>query len=241
MYLTINVKFLIFKKRAIMENTIKSKINTFGKVAKILTMIAIVCMLVAEGFLLVGGVITAVVPKDSITVDADSNTKINIDTKYFGMDGKQFYFNIGNSKMYLGQFEDGEVDVKSENGGLTLTGNAPNKHYDLNTALLWIICEMTALAAIITALYFFRSLMKQFMVCDTPFNDGIVKKMRAFAIALIPCTVVWQAFNAAKNYILGNQADFNLIFTSVFVLIIFVLTMIFKYGTELQKEHDDTV
>lgn len=225
-----------------MENKTKSKINTFGKVAKILTMIAIVFMLVVEGFLLIGGVITAIVPNDSITVDAGSNTKINIDTKYFGMDGKQFYFNIGNSKMYLGQFEDGEVDVKSENGGLTLTGNAPDKHYDLNTALLWIICEMAALAAIITALYFFRSLMKQFMVCDTPFNDGLVKKMRTFAIALIPCMVVYHAAGTAKSYVLGSDGNLlSPVLSVVFVLVIYVLTMIFKYGTDLQKEHDDTV
>ena len=42
-----------------MENKIKRKINTFGRVAKILTMIVIVCLLVAEGFLLAGGVIAA--------------------------------------------------------------------------------------------------------------------------------------------------------------------------------------
>ena len=224
-----------------MENKIKSKINTFGKVAKILTMIAIVFMLVVEGFLLVGGVITAIVPNDSITVDADSNTKINIDTKYFGMDGEQYYFNTGDKKLYIGQFSTDGYEIKNENGNLNLNTNNQSRHYDMNTALWWIVCEAIALSAVIVALYFFRSLMKQFMICDTPFSDGIVKKMRAFAIALIPCMVVWQALNAAKNYITGNEADFNLIFTFAFVLIIFVLTMIFKYGTDLQKEHDDTV
>ena len=59
-----------------MENKIKRKINTFGRVAKILTMIVIVCLLVAEGFLLAGGVIAAVVPKDSVTVETDSRTEI---------------------------------------------------------------------------------------------------------------------------------------------------------------------
>lgn len=224
-----------------MENKIKRKINTFGKVAKILTMIVIIFLLVAEGFLLVGGIITAVVPKDSVTVDTGSDTRIDVNTDYFGLDGKQLYFKINNTKLYLGNLEKGEFDVKSENGSLTLIGNAQDKHYNLNTALLWIICKMASLAAIITALYFFRLLMKQFMVCDTPFCDGVVKKMRVFAIALIPCMVVYHTASAAKNIILGNDSNPSLILSAVFVLVIFVLTMIFKYGSELQKEHDDTV
>ena len=224
-----------------MENTIKKRINTFGKVAKIITTIVIVFMLVTEGFLLVGGIIAAVVPRDSITVDIDSNAEINIDKNYFGLDGKQFYINIGDGKLNLAEFNNEKYDIRNENTDLNLSGSVRSTHHDMDTVLWWIVFEAISLAAVIVALYFFRSLMKQFMVCDTPFSDGIVNKMRAFAIALIPCTVVWQAFNAAKNYIIGNEADFNLIFTFAFVLIIFVLTMIFKYGAELQKEHDDTV
>lgn len=224
-----------------MENKIKSKINTFGKVAKILTMIAIVCMLVVEGFLLVGGVITAVVPNDSVTVDVGSNTKINFDTNYFGMDGEQYYFNIGDEKLYIGQFSTDGYEIKNENGSFNLNTNNQSRHYDMNTALWLIVCEAIALSAVIVALYFFKSLMKQFMICDTPFSDGIVKKMRAFAIALIPCMAVYHAVNSVKNSILGNEGDSGLILSAVFVLVIFVLTMIFKYGAELRKEHDDTV
>lgn len=224
-----------------MENKIKRKINTFGKVAKILTMIAIVFMLVAEGFLLVGGVIAAVVPKDSVTVNSESSTEVNVNTDYFGMDGDAFYVNMGGSKLYIGDLGNDSYDIKNQNGSINLNCNAQSKHYDLNTALLWIICQMAALAAIITALYFFRSLMKQFMVCDTPFSEGVVKKMRTFAIALIPCMAVYHGVSAVKNNILGNGGSLNLTLSVVFVLVIFVLTMIFKYGAELQKEHDETV
>ena len=41
--------------------------------------------------------------------------------------------------------------------------------------------------------------------------------------------------------VLGNDGSTGLILSVVFVLVIFVLTMIFKYGAELQKEHDETV
>ena len=138
-------------------------------------------------------------------------------------------------------FDNDGFAIGNEKNGAQRSVNMQVRQYDMNTALWWIICEAAALAAVIVALYFFRALMKQFMVCDTPFSDSVVKKMRAFAIALIPCMVAYHAASAAKNYVLGNDGSPGLILSVVFVLTIFVLTMIFKYGAELQKEHDDTV
>lgn len=224
-----------------MENKIKKKINTFGKVAKIITMIVIVFMLVTEGFLLAGGVIAAVVPKESVTVETVSRSEISVDTNYFGVDDQKFYINVGGQKLYIGDFADEGFEIKNEKDGSSRDVNMTVSQYDMHTALWLIVCKATALAAVIVALFFFRAIMKQFMVCDTPFCDGIVNKMRSFAIALIPCMIVWQSMTAAKNCIIGKDVDFNLLFTVSLVLIIFVLTMIFKYGTELQKEHDNMV
>ena len=173
-----------------MENKIKRKINTFGRVAKILTMIVIVCLLVAEGFLLAGGVIAAVVPKNSVTVETDSRTEILVDTKFFGVEEEKLYINVGGGKLYIADFDNDGFAIGNEKNGAQRSVNMQVRQYDMNTALWWIICEAAALAAVIVALYFFRALMKQFMVCDTPFSDSVVKKMRAFAIALIPCTLI---------------------------------------------------
>ena len=42
-----------------MENSVKTKINTFGKVFRIITTVFIVCLYVIEGFLLLGTVLSA--------------------------------------------------------------------------------------------------------------------------------------------------------------------------------------
>lgn len=225
-----------------MENSVKRKINIFGKVAKIITTIIIVCLLVAEGFMLVGGIIVAIVPKDSVTVDVTANADASINTSYFGLDGNRFYVNLGKSKIMLGDFGTGDINISNSDGKLSLSGGIKDMRFDLNTALQAIICGMLSLAAIITALYFFKALMKEFMTCDSPFTDGIVKKMRAFAIALIPCAAVIEGTKAAVGAFVGNSFSLNIdLVTVAFVLIIFVLTMVFKYGAMLQKEHDETV
>ena len=225
-----------------MENSVKRKINVFGKVAKIITMIVIVFLLVAEGFMLVGGVIVAIVPKDSVTVDASAAADVRVNTNYFGLDGEKVSVNIGGGHLTLGEIDTGDLEVKNENGTMTVSGSFKDIHFDLNDALKLIVCGMISLAAIIVALYFFRALMKQFMICDSPFSEGVVRKMRNFAIALIPCVIVAEGMKKAIGGIVSNSftMDFDLV-SAGFVIIIFVLTMIFKYGTQLQKEHDETV
>lgn len=225
-----------------MENSIKRKINIFGKVAKIISMILIVCLLVAEGFMLVGGIIVAAVPKDSVTVDTEANLDVNVNTAYFGMDGEQFYVNTGSGHLTLGEIGTGSLDIKNENGNMNVSGEFKNLHFDLNDALMLIIYAIVYVAAIVAALFFFRALMKQFMVCDSPFCEGVVKKMRHFAIALIPCIAAVQVMKSAIDSVFSSNFNFEIDFISVaFVVIIFILTMIFKYGAELQKEHDETV
>ena len=225
-----------------MENSVKRKINVFGKVAKIFTMIIIVCLLVAEGFMLVGGIIVACVPKDSVTIDGVGAIDVNVNTEYFGLDGEQFYVNTGSGHLALGEISTGSLDVRNENGNLNVNGDFKNLHFDLNDGLKLIICGMIYVAAIVVALFFFRALMKQFMTCDSPFSEGVVRKMRNFAISLIPCTAVVMVMKSVIGSVFSHNFnfDFDFIFAA-FVLIIFVLTMIFKYGAELQKEHDETV
>ena len=225
-----------------MESSIKRKINIFGKVAKIITTIIIVMLLVAEGFMLTGGIIVAAVPKDSVTVDAAVNADVKVNTGYFGFDGGDVYVKAGDAKVVIGNVSTDEVTVTGKDGIMNVNAGVKDLHFDLNSALLLIVFGMISVASMVVALYFFKALMKEFMVCDSPFSEGIVQKMRNFAIALIPCMVVVQGMKAAMEGVFSDSFTFDVDFVSVaFVFIIFVLTMIFKYGTELQKEHDDTV
>lgn len=225
-----------------MEQSVKRKINVFGKVAKIITTIIIVFLLVAEGFMLTGAIIVAAVPKDSVTVDATVNADVKVDTGFFGIDGDNVYVKAGDTKIVIGDFDTGNAEVKSKDGVLTVNADMNDLHFDLKDALLLIVCGMGSLAAVIVALYFFKALMKQFMICDTPFCDGVVQKMKNFAIALIPCVIVAEGMKKAMGGIVSNSftLDFDVV-SAGFVIIIFVLTMIFKYGAMLQKEHDETV
>ena len=225
-----------------MENSVKRKINVFGKVMKIITTIIIVCLLVAEGFMLVGGIIVAAVPKDSVTVDAAVNADVKVNTGYFGLEDGQVSVKAGDTNIAIGEIGTGGLKVSNSDGIMNLNGDFRNFHFDLNDALLLILSGMVSVAAIIVGLFFFKALMKEFMTCDSPFSDGVVKKMRSFAIALIPCMIVAQGMKIVVGGLVSGSFTMNVDLISVaFVFIIFVLTMVFRYGTMLQKEHDETI
>ncbi|MEE0873249.1 MAG: hypothetical protein UIH27_07235 [Ruminococcus sp.] len=226
-----------------MENSIKKKINVFGRVGKIITTIIIVFLLVAEGFMLVGAVITAVLPNDCVSVDVAGTAEIHVDTDYFDINEGQIYLNVGDNKIALGGITDEQLKIYN-NSPVVMRFDAKTAalHFDLRSAFFILMISMADAAAMVVALFFLRALMKQFMICDTPFSDGVIKKMRAFAISLIPTVAVAFVTDALGSEVLSffSNAHVDLL-TVGFVVVIFILTAIFKYGAQLQKQYDETV
>ncbi len=228
-----------------MDNSIKRKINVFGKVGKIITTIIIVLLLVAEGFMLLGGVIVAAVPKESVTADVSGKADIKVDANYFGIDKGEISAKAGDINIKLGKVDEENLKMKlDENGVFNIDADTNRVHYDLWDALKLIVTGMIKIAAIVVALFFLKALMKQFMLCDSPFCDAVVKAMRTFAIALIPTMAVSSLADGVMSGIFEGVFSFGGgidLVTVGFVVIIFVLTMVFKYGTMLQKQYDETV
>ena len=220
-----------------MESTIKKKINTFGKAGKIITSIIIVVLLVVEGFLLAGTIVAAVLPKDAVSVDAQGGGTVRFDAEYFGFDSDELSLKIGSTQIKLAEFD--SVKTHSQDGALIMDVQSGEYHFNLNTLLGFMIIGIIRLASFVVALYFLKALMKAFMTCGSPFDANVITKMRNFAIALIPCIAVHEI---AGCFVPGFSHGGSLDLVKVaFVLIIFMLTAVFKYGAQLQKEHDETV
>ena len=221
-----------------MENTIKNKINVFGKVGKIITTIIIVLLLVAEGFLLVGTVVVAVLPKDAVTVDVEGSANVRLDTNYFGAVKDVLSIDVNGQKIAFADYKDDNIQTKTEDGSIIMDAQSGVQHYDLHAALRIAIVGVIQLASFVVALYFLKALMKAFKTCDSPFDDNVITKMRYFAIALIPCMAVSMVAGCFAPGSHGLSFDFIKV---GFVVIIFLLTAVFRYGAQLQKQYDETV
>ncbi len=225
------------------NNSIKRKINIFGKVGKIISSVIIVLLLIAEGAMLIGTVAVAFIPKETVSADVQGKADVKIDADYFGLDDGDVAVKAGNTNIKIADFDAKNVQTHIENGVVNLNAESGIMHFNLTDAIKLLVIGMVKVAALIVALYFFKALMKAFMTCDTPFADDVIKKMRAFAIALIPTVAVSSIASGILGGMFTDSFSFgntNLI-SAAFVLVIFILTAIFKYGAQLQKQYDETV
>lgn len=227
-----------------MEKSAKRKINIFGKVCKIITTVIIVLLLIAEGAMLTGTIVMAFLPKDAVTVDVNGTANVKLDGSCFGFDGNKISLEAGNGRF---KFFDAEADsnVLSKDGVISVNAEVNHLRFDLSDLIKLMIACMIKLSAVIVPLYFFKALTKAFMVCDTPFCANVIKKMRNFAIALIPSMIVSSMTNSFLGLIITNSfsiggGGFDII-PILFVFVVFILTAIFRYGAQLQKEYDETV
>lgn len=104
------------------------------------------------------------------------------------------------------------------------------------------LCLMCINALII--IIFIRRLFLSLKICETPFEENVIKKMKALAICLIPTLYLNDVFKSAINFFTFKTDTIDLginIVSILIVLIVFTLVSIFKYGAVLQQESDETL
>ena len=94
------------------------------------------------------------------------------------------------------------------------------------------------LAASLVSCIFGKRLADALAKCDSPFEENVLKKMKAFGFSLIPFAVV--------SLIIKGVGLLTALFTLIIILFIIQMRFqfypgIFNYGAELQKESDETV
>lgn len=80
--------------------------------------------------------------------------------------------------------------------------------------------------------------------CESPFQNEIIDNMKKFAISLIPWLVCNATFRGTFVSFLMGADDISLnidLGCAIVVLIVIILTTIFRYGAILQQESDETL
>ena len=220
-----------------MENSIKSKINLFGRVDNVIISILIVLCIVG-GIIIAGFSCLLLTSFKDVSLDVTSSAKLSIPDTLFGVkisenQVKQL-LNEG-VKVSVDDAELGLSDVEKTDGGYVLTSDPVTVRGDANIFwnMLLIFIRVVCLTA---ALFAAKALMKEFKNCDSPFTDSIAKKMKTFAYFLIPFVVI------SSLEVGGGNVVFSLNLGMVaMIIIVFVLAMIFSYGTKLQQQADETL
>ena len=220
-----------------MKNNNIKKINDLGKIGKLLCIILIVITAIGIAAVTAMGIAAATLPDDFMKIDGKWNCTTVTDyssgmigTPYtdedYNRDGSFFGLNIHSVSKYTE--DSGNSNIIKEVSEKTVNGTMSKSMKVLFFAIAIFILLMLILLDI--SLHFAKTLCKALEKCETPFSDEIVKKMRNFAISLIPFGIFCVGAGGASA-----------IGIAFIIIIVLLFSAIFKYGAELQRESDETL
>lgn len=215
-----------------MKNENVRKINTIGKVSRILIIICKVAVLIAAIALLVGSVLSLAIPNDSIRMSGSASAEIAIDTgtnidRIVKIDESDFDSKILGANLKWILKDNGVTDGERI---FTLDAAANNINSNHIKYSIATVCFLGAIyfAMFFVILCFAHKFAKSLEECNSPFEENVIKCMRNFGISLIPWVIF--AFITSGSLIMA-----------LIVFVILLLISIFKYGAQLQQESDETL
>ena len=234
-----------------MKNETLTKVNKIGKVGEIISNIGKVIIAIGTIACLVSGIILMVLPDDMVVIHMDGKATVEINMPMVGNnivteDGPSVV--IGsvstNGSLELNGMEYGVVDMTPTENGFLMEAEADS--YTLHFSQLTGIVFLAAVncAVIWVVMHFISKLCKLFKECETPFTEEIVQTLKKLAIALIPMAFLSNLATSVTDSIMTGNVNIVIgvdVTTILLVLLVFMLSAIFSYGTMLQQESDETL
>ena len=228
---------------------LNKRINTIGKVCRILSVVFLVLMIIATAGLLTAGTVLSLVPQDLVRAELKAGAEIEVTgsaVKDMSDDeAEQIAKSVNDGALKL---EGGTLNVKTRtNGGdsIVIATESEKIGFSLRRVGLSLLPLSLLTGSLIVAFIFLGKLMKELETCASPFTESVVKAMSAFAFSLIPFAAIRTFATSLSSSILlsGNfDVGFGVDLSTAFaVLVILLLVTVFKYGVKLQKESDETL
>jgi len=256
--LTININFLM-KGRVDMKTDIISKVNKIGKAGVIITKIGKVFLWIACIVCLLTGLLLLALPDDFIVIHMEGKAAIEVSFPT-AISQADFYVieEDGVAELKWNEVTWGEVDsslevngqeygivgmVKTENGYLM---DAQSESYTIrirNFAYIVLLSAVLCAVALVT-MHFVGNLCRLFQDCETPFTLEISEALKKLAIAIIPMAFFTNLSESVTNSVMSGDVNIVIgvdVMTVLLVLLVFMLSAIFNYGTMLQQESDETL
>lgn len=223
-----------------MENNIR-KINKMGKIGYIVSNICTIMLYVATVACIVAGVMLLAVSYDAIKVTTSHTAVVEVDK--------------ANNSALVAFETDGmtvEIDgltydnISTEETLAKSTTTAATTPYTYSLHDIYVVFFAGAAVCIVFSLLMknIRDLFASFRDCETPFTAEISDKLHKTGLLFIPVMIGGWVITAIQKFISTGIVDITLnIDLTMVLLIVMVLTLsaVFRYGTMLQQESDETL
>lgn len=237
------------------ENAIK-KINSMGSIGGILVTICKVIMIIAATIILAATIAVGVLPKDFVQFTAGGNGSVTVDLGAIDQHLTEDDITKINSGEVLEE-NNAHISINSNGNSFRLTemiadgdtitisgGGNSNRVFTLQNVFYVLIIALITVIMSITSLFFGGAVCKAFKVCQSPFEENVIRKMRNFALSLLPWVVLRSITESAIGSLLNGSIKVSVtldVSMLIIVLVLLALVYIFKYGAILQRESDETL
>lgn len=212
------------------EDTI-SKINSVGKVSRIVSKIAKIAAAIGAVACLVAVIIGICMPKDVMHFSGSASSRLSADTTY--VSDLETSLKTGTKKILGAELEikvTETLEDKIKNLDIELVADdVTGSSFKLFIILSGIV-GMLYSVAIWIIMNFAMKFSKALETCKSPFEENVLSAMKKFGISLIPFGIVALAISGISAIAL-----------ILVILVVMLFINIFKYGADLQQESDDTV
>ncbi len=219
-----------------MKSSNITKINSFGTAGYLICKIGKILMMIAGIACLVSGLLMCLVPKNAVQIDL---TTTNTATIYLNQDlDLSQILDLENGILKIG---DNSYQIVLDNSDVEL---GVTTTFYLSNLKWFLFCGTLSCAAICVVLYYGEKLCKTFKECETPFTEESSMGLMKLAWSLIPLYVLGElTASVASIVLLGAESlSISVDWLSVLlILLVFMLSFIFKHGTTLQNEVDETL
>jgi len=232
-----------------MKNDAIAKIHKFGKIGYTISKIVMVISIIFLMVLFIVTILFSLLPRNLFTMYASGQAVFELDLTGIAdgleIDQKAKESNV-DEKLALSTWDNEYelVDIRQDGNIIRLVGESEPtvfRYQDLSIisffAGIWLVLEMLVI-------HFLKKLCKMFSVCETPFTQEIIDIMQRLFRSLIPLTVFSVFANSIQESILKGKLQISMdlnILVVIALLLVFLLTFIFKYGAMLQQESDETL
>lgn len=234
-----------------MKNEIISKVNTIGKAGQIIANIGKVIIAIGVVACLISGIVLMALPDDMVVIHTDGKATVEVNIP--GMVGTSIVTQDGvttttwgdvNTSMEVNGVEYDVVGMTQTENGFLIDAEAESYTLHFNQLANTVFLAAIECVVLWVVMHFISKLCKQFKECETPFTEGIVQALKKLAIALIPMAFMTNLTNSIIDSIMTGNVKIVIgvdVTTILLVLLVFMLSAIFNYGTMLQQESDETL
>jgi len=222
------------------ENNIQ-KINNMGKIGYIVSNICTVMLYVAVVACIVGGVMLLAVPYDAIKVTTAHTAVVEVDKVN---NSALVTFETDGMTLEIDGITYNNISTEETLAKSTTTAASTPYTYSLRDVYIVFFTGAAVCAVFSILMKNIRDLFAAFRDCETPFTAEISDRLQKTGFLFIPVIVGGWIITAVQKYISTGVADISVHIDLTMVLLIIMVLMlstVFRYGTMLQQESDETL